>query len=129
MAKAHALAASKEIFAQQITKLQSSTNKQALSDEIDSLTTPSGKVRKLSSFLETIVSPLEDLDPVFQKGLRRLRLRGRGKLEAMLGVRAYPRVAGPNFPNKHKIIWKVSTCKSLSLSQSYHPLPSSGHQI
>ena len=56
MAKAHALAASKEIFAQQITKLQSSTNKQALSDEIDSLTTPSGKVRKLSSFLETIVS-------------------------------------------------------------------------
>ena len=74
MAKAHALAASKEIFAQQITKLQSSTNKQALSDEIDSLTTPSGKVRKLSSFLETIVSHLEDLDPVFQKGLRRLRL-------------------------------------------------------
>ena len=68
MAKAHALAASKEIFAQQITTLQSSTNKQALSDEIDSLTTPSGKVRKLSSFLETIVSHLEDLDPVFQKG-------------------------------------------------------------
>ena len=53
MAKAHALAASKEIFAQR------STNKQALSDEIDSLTTPSGKVRKLSSFLETIVSHLE----------------------------------------------------------------------
>ena len=74
MAKAHALAASKKILAQQITKLQSSTNKQALSDEIDSLTTPSGKVRKLSSFLETIVSHLEDLDPVFQKGLRRLRL-------------------------------------------------------
>ena len=68
MAKAHALAASKEIFAQQITKLQSSTSKQALSDEIDSLTTPSGKVRKLSSFLETIVSHLEDLGPVFQKG-------------------------------------------------------------
>ena len=68
MAKAHALATSKEIFAQQITKLQSSTNKQALSDEIDSLTTPSGKVRTLSSFLETIVSHLEDLYPVFQKG-------------------------------------------------------------
>ena len=72
MAKAHALAASKEIFAQQITKLQSSTNKQALSDEIDSLTTPSGKVRKLSSFLETIVSHLEKKKR--QKGLRRLRL-------------------------------------------------------
>ena len=72
MAKAHALAASKEIFAQQITKLQSSTSKQALSDEIDSLTTPSGKVRKLSSFLETIVSHLEKKKR--QKGLRRLRL-------------------------------------------------------
>ena len=118
MAKAHALAASKEIFAQQITKLQSSTNKQALSDEIDSLTTLSEKVHKLSSFLEVMVKPLEDMDAVsenakaltakkayavFQKGLRRLRLRGRGKLESMLGVRAYPRVAVPNFPKfKHK---------------------------
>ena len=64
MAKAHALAASKEIFAQQITKLQSSANKQALSGEIDSLTPLSEKVHKLSSFVKTILKPLGDLDAI-----------------------------------------------------------------
>ena len=64
IAKTQLLASSKRILTQQLAKLQGNTHNALFQEEIDALTTLSEKTQKLSSFVEVMVKPVEDLDAI-----------------------------------------------------------------